>query len=69
MSGITSGEETQKKAYSTNVQAKAQSSSTCSFCWYVLSIYPTLKDMTPKDTATFQEHLTKAHGLSREIAP
>ncbi|HYW85667.1 MAG TPA: hypothetical protein VFB30_20615, partial [Spirochaetia bacterium] len=66
---ISSGERTERKAQSAKVQAKAQSSSTCSFCWFVLTIYPTLKGMTPRDTATFREHLTKAHGLSHDIAP
>jgi len=69
MSGTSSGGETERKAYSAKVQAKAQSSSACSFCWFVLTIYPTLKGMTPRDAATFREHLTKAHGLKHEIAP
>jgi hypothetical protein len=65
----TSSGETGRKTYSAKVQAKAHSSSSCSFCWFVLAIYPTLKGMTPKDSTTFQEHLTKVHGLTREITP
>jgi len=59
----------QKKAYSAKLQAKAHPSDSCSFCWFVMAIYPTLKDMTPRDGATFREHLKKAHGLSQEIQP
>ncbi len=56
-----------KKAYSVNVQVKAQSSTSCSFCWFVLTLYPTLKGMTDRDTTTFQSHLRQAHGLNDEI--
>jgi len=69
MNSAASGKETEKKAYTTKVQSKAQSHSDCPFCWFVLTIYPTLKGMTPRDAATFREHLTKAHGLKHEIAP
>ena len=55
------------ETYAVNIHAKAQSSTSCSFCWFVLSIYPTLKDMTPRDRATFTEHLKTAHGLKQEI--
>jgi hypothetical protein len=56
-----------RKAYSVNVQVKAQSSTSCSFCYFVLAIYPTLKGMTDRDTATFKSHLQEAHGLRDEI--
>ena len=69
MSSTPFGRDRESKAYSAKVQAKAQPSSGCSFCWFVLTIYPTLKGMTPRDTTTFQEHLRKAHGLTHEIAP
>ena len=68
MQGVTSGGNKERKAYSAKVQARAQSSSSCSFCWFVLTIYPTLKGMTARDAATFREHLRKAHGLKHEIA-
>ena len=58
-----------RKAYSASIRVKVPSSGSCSFCWFVLTIYPTLKDMTPRDGATFREHLRKAHGLKREILP
>jgi hypothetical protein len=66
-SSIPSGEETEKKAQSVDAQAKAQSGTSCSFCWFVLAVYPSLKGMTEKDNATFREHLKKAHGLSEGI--
>ncbi len=69
MSSTSFGRDEEGKAFSAKVQAKAKSSSGCSFCWFVLAIYPTLKGMTPRDTTTFQEHLRKAHGLRHEIAP
>jgi len=56
-----------RKAYSVNVQVKAQSSTSCSFCYFVLTLYPTLKGMTDRDTATFKSHLQRAHGLRDEI--
>jgi hypothetical protein len=56
-----------KKAYSVNVQVKAQSSTSCSFCWFIVSAYPTLKGMTERDNTTFKAHLQKEHGLREEI--
>jgi len=56
-----------RKAYSVHIQAKAQSSTSCSFCYFVLTLYPTLKGMTDRDTATFKSHLEQAHGLKEEI--
>jgi hypothetical protein len=58
-----------KKVYAVNIQAKAkaQSSTSCSFCWFVLTLYPTLKGMTDRDSTTFKMHLEKAHGLRKEI--
>jgi hypothetical protein len=67
----TAPEGEQKKAYTAKAQVNAYSSgsTSCSFCWFVLITYPTLKAMTLKDEAAFQEHLKKAHGLSPEIQP
>jgi len=56
-----------RKAYSVNIQVKAQSSTSCSFCWFVLTLYPTLKGMTERDSTTFRLHLQKEHGLRGEI--
>lgn len=56
-----------RKAYSVNVHAKAQSNTSCSFCWFVLGLYPTLRGMTERDTSTFKVHLEKMHGLKEEI--
>jgi hypothetical protein len=58
-----------RKAYSATIRAKAQSSSSCSFCWFVLKLYPTLKAMTDRDAMTYRTHLQKAHGLREEIQP
>ena len=58
-----------RKAYAVNIHAKAQSSSSCSFCWFVMALYPTLKGMTDKDSITFKSHLEKSHGLTDEIKP
>ncbi len=58
-----------RKAYSVNIQVKAQSSTSCSFCWFVLNLYPTLKGMTESDSTTFKAHLHKVHGLRDEIQP
>ena len=55
------------KALSEQEKAKAKSGVTCSFCWFVLTIYPTLKGMTERDEATYREHLETVHGLSQEI--
>lgn len=56
-----------KTAYHATVRVKAPSSTTCSFCWFVLKLYPTLKGMTDRDTTTFRLHLEKVHGLRNEI--
>lgn len=56
-----------KKAFQDTIQAKTPSSTTCSFCWFVLKLYPTLKGMTDRDTTTFRVHLEKIHGLGKEI--
>jgi tryptophan 2,3-dioxygenase len=69
MNSTASGRETERKVYTAKVQAKAHSSASCSFCWFVLTVYPTLKGMTPRDSDTFREHLMKAHGLKQDIAP
>jgi len=55
------------KAYSVNIQVKAPSSTSCSFCWFILMTYPTLKGMTERDGSTFKTHLQKEHGLKSEI--
>lgn len=58
-----------RKAYAASIRVKVPSSTTCSFCWFVLKLYPTLKGMTDRDTATFRAHLQKVHGLRDEIEP
>jgi len=58
-----------KKAYQASIRVKVPSSETCSFCWFVLKLYPTLKGMTDRDTATFRAHLENVHGLGEEIQP
>jgi len=39
----------------------------CSFCWFVLSTYPTLKGMSENDKTKFRIHLELEHGLKPEI--
>jgi hypothetical protein len=56
-----------RKAFSVNVHVKAQSNTSCSFCWFVMGLYPTLGGMTERDTTTFKVHLEKVHGLKDEI--
>lgn len=65
---IPSGEEWARKPQSVDVKAKAQTGTSCSFCWFVLAIYPSLKGMTEKDHETYREHLKKAHGLMENIS-
>lgn len=69
MNSAASGEGTERKVYAAKVQAKAHSNTSCSFCWFVLTVYPTLEGMTPRDGATFREHLKTAHALKQEISP
>lgn len=57
-----------REVYSVRLRAKASSSTSCSFCWFVLSLYPTLKGMTARDSTTYTAHLVKAHGLKDEIS-
>ena len=58
-----------RKAYTASVRVKVPSGTSCSFCWFVLKLYPTLKGMTDRDTTTFRLHLQKVHGLRNEIQP
>jgi hypothetical protein len=58
-----------RKTYSASIRVKVPSSTSCSFCWFVLKLYPTLKGMTDRDAATFKAHLEKTHGLRHEIEP
>ena len=58
-----------RKTYSASIRVKVPSSTSCSFCWFVLKLYPTLRGMTERDAATFKAHLQKAHGLKNEIEP
>ena len=67
MNVAPSGRETSRKTSSTKVQPKAQSTTGCSFCWFVLTLYPTLNGMTDGDTETFREHLKMVHGLKQDI--
>ncbi len=55
------------KTYAVNIHAKAQSSTSCSFCWFVVTLYPALKGMPDRDHVTFKTHLEKSHGLVSEI--
>ena len=58
-----------KKLYSANAHAEAgsRSGTGCSFCWFVLTLYPNLQGMTSRDAATYTAHLKKEHGLKDEI--
>lgn len=67
MKTTVSGEEARRKAYSASVHVRSYSSASCAFCWFFLTIYPTLEGMSPKDKSIFLEHLKKSHGLSGEI--
>jgi hypothetical protein len=56
-----------KEAYSLTIHARTQSSSSCSFCGLVLTVYPRLEGMTGADATTYRLHLRRAHGLRDEI--
>ena len=68
LSGIEEGGK-DKKQSTVGVRAKAQSGSTCSFCWFVLKLHPNPERMTSRDAALYTEHLKKSHGLKDEIQP
>ncbi len=57
------------KAYAANIRVKTQSSTSCSFCWFVISIYPDLAGMSSSDEVTFRKHLIKSHGLKEPTLP
>lgn len=48
--------------------AAEKRTSSCTFCWFVQALYPTLSGMTERDTRTFGAHLERAHGLVPEIS-
>jgi len=56
-----------RKAFTANIQVKAHSSTSCTFCWFIMTIYPTLSGMTENDSTTYKMHLEKSHGLCAEI--
>lgn len=59
--------QTGRAAYRLNLKAKTGSSTSCSFCWFVLALYPTLTGMPDSDTSTYAAHLKRSHGLKAEI--
>ena len=63
------GSNVGSKAFSARINAKAPSSASCAFCWFVLTVHPTLNGMPERDTETYRAHLVQAHGLQREIQP
>jgi len=65
--GADEAKRAKKGYYSADVQVKAASRNSCSFCWFVMSIYPTLSGMIERDSETYKLHLQKAHGLREEI--
>jgi len=70
MSSAPSGtkwDSTGRRQYAFNVQAKTPSTNCCSFCWFILTAYPSLDGMTPRDDATFKAHLLKSHGWQEDI--
>jgi hypothetical protein len=56
-----------RKPFSVHVKVTAQSSTGCPFCLCVIALYPTLKGMAKRDSAMFEAHLKKTHGLRDEI--
>lgn len=59
-----------RKRYSGDVELEAPSSvATCSFCRFVLTLYPDLKRLKEKDAVVFKAHLDQVHGLGGEIEP
>ena len=56
-----------KRADSAKVHAELESDLGCTFCWFVLTLYPQLTGMNDDDAATYRDHLKKEHGLGREI--
>src|SRR6266550_4023915 len=58
-----------KKSSSARVAAEMESGPDCSFCWFVLTLYPALTGMTDEDARTYKDHLKQAHGLGKEIQP
>jgi hypothetical protein len=56
-----------KKSASAKVAAQVESGHDCTFCWFVLTLYPALTGMSDEDASTYKDHLKKAHGLGKEI--
>ena len=68
LSGIEEGGK-DKEPSSVEVLDRSRSGSGCSFCWFVIKVYPNLGRMSSRDAVLFTEHLKKAHGLRDEILP
>ena len=58
-----------KKTHSAKVAAQVESGPDCTFCWFVLTLYPALTGMNDDDASTYKDHLRKAHGLAKDIQP
>jgi hypothetical protein len=56
-----------RKPFSVHVKVNAQSSTGCPFCLFVLALYPALKRMAERESAMFEAHLKRTHGLRDEI--
>jgi hypothetical protein len=69
MNSTASGKGTEKKGASAAVQAKPQSGTSCAFCSFILTVYPTLKGLNPRDEELYLGHLRENHGLHEDIQP
>jgi hypothetical protein len=57
------------RADSAKVDAEVEKSSDCTFCWFVLTLYPALTGMSEKDAYSYKDHLKNEHGLGKDIQP
>jgi hypothetical protein len=56
-----------KAARAVNAKVQAWSAPSCSFCMFVLDVYPTLENVGKRDGDMIRVHLQNVHGLQPEI--
>jgi hypothetical protein len=63
------GDGAEGRRSTAKVRTHAPSSEGCSFCAFVLTLYPDLTGMTTNDGTLYKQHLKNTHGLRDMILP
>ena len=67
MSATKPENQVRRKALVPSIPRRGPEGYACSFCDFVLCVYPTLDCMTDLDSTMYREHLKRAHGLRQPM--